>query len=67
MDGGGAPTRVPKPSRSDQFYVPEFAELTLIVSVVQKDQAFDTRSLGLLVKSRVGVEKGLRGIASWWV
>src|SRR5713101_2817138 len=33
---GGAPTRVPKPSRSDQFYVPEFAELTRVVLVAQK-------------------------------
>jgi hypothetical protein len=39
-DAGGAPTRVPKPSRSDQFYVPEFAELTFVVLVGQKGQVF---------------------------
>ena len=40
VDGGGAPTRVPKPSRSDQFYVPEFAELMFVVLVVQKGHGF---------------------------
>ena len=33
---GGAPTPVPKPSRSDQFYVPEFAEPARGVIVVRK-------------------------------
>lgn len=40
---GGAPTRVPKPSRSDQFYVPEFAELTRVVLVAQKGHVIEQR------------------------